>query len=104
MVWGLNQVSAFLTDLLRRLPASADVVGDPASDAASRFRTRLESVEADAFVFQRSPETLDAGIIYILALAVHRDFHPGIDQELDEGRTGFLTIETDRDFLGILRP
>lgn len=47
--------------------------GDPAPDVGSGLRSGFPNVQADAFIFQGSPESLDEDVVNAAPLAVHRD-------------------------------
>ena len=66
-------------DLVRRPAAEGGVVAigvvvvDSTTDPSSFLAPGLEGFEQDAFVFPRSPQPLDEGVIHPAPTAVHRD-------------------------------
>ena len=69
----------------RRVRPVGIVVADPATDPGACLAARLEGVEEDALVFERSPQPLDEDVVHPAAAAVHRDADVGVPQRRREG-------------------
>src|SRR5437588_12860345 len=66
------------------------VVADPRTDAGLGFAAGFESIEIDAFVFERPPQPFDEHVVHPAALAIHRDADAVALQHIGEGKAGEL--------------
>ena len=61
------------------------VVADPATNPGACLAARLEGVEEDALVFERSPQPLDEDVVHPAPAPVHGDADAGVAQRGREG-------------------
>lgn len=66
------------------------VVPDPAGKAGAAFRSCLECVQIDAFVFERSPQAFDKHIVHPAPASIHADADVRVLQRRRESKAGEL--------------
>src|SRR5439155_801662 len=83
---GLHSISFARRPAIQgRMRPCSIVIADPGADAGPGLASRLESMEIDAFVFERSPQPFDEHIVHPAAFAAHRDADTVALQHLGEG-------------------